>query len=187
MHYIKDMSSRSVKFEISLKELSVKFEGDIQTAERMQNQITGALNSLASAQNKLLVSGQQATTAPTPAVSLGRRRRRTKKTEGIDQSILEADVVAGEGTTGESNVSGDGASETRRVRRSGAGAQTLLERLKAEGFFSTPRSIADMRAELSRKGHTFESRDISPALVRLTKKEVLQREATADGWSYSAR
>lgn len=181
------MASRSVKFEISLKELSVKFEGDIQTAERMHSQITGALNSLASAQNKLLASGQQAPAVPAQEVSIGRRRRRrTKKAEGIDPSVLEAEVV--DGTANEaSNGNGDGSSEPRRVRRSGAGAQALLERLKSEGFFAEPRSIADIRAELSRKGHTFESREISPALVRLTKKEVLQRQSTADGWSYSAR
>jgi hypothetical protein len=186
-----DMASRSVKFEISLKGLSVKFEGDIQTAERMQSQITGALNSLASAQNKLLTSGQPAAAAPAPEVTVGRRRRRrAKKTEGIDPSVLEADVVSGdgEGATSESNNGNGDGSEPRRVRRSGGGAQPLIERMKAEGFFAEPRSIADVRGELSRKGHTFESRDISPALVRLTKKEVLQRQETADGqWSYSAR
>ena len=178
-----DMASRSVKFEISLKELTVKFEGDIQTAERMQTQITGALNTLASAQNKLLTSGQPAATTALPETTVARRRRRrSKKAEGIDPSVLEADVLSGVGATSESNNgNGDRSSEPRRARRSGGGAQPLIESLKSEGFFGERRNIADVRAELSRKGHTFPSRDISPALVRLTKKRVLQRQEAADG------
>jgi hypothetical protein len=189
MHYCIHMASRSVKFEISLKELSVKFEGDIQTAERMHSQITGALNSLASAQNKLLSSGQQATPASPPEVSTSRRRRRrSKKAEGIDQSVFEADVVPADGTPSSEGTNGNGdSSESRRARRSGPGVQTLIQRLKSEGFLLEPRTIADIRGELSRRGHTFESREISPALVRLTKQEDLQRQSTADGWSYSAR
>jgi hypothetical protein len=183
-----DMTSRSVKFEISLKELSVKFEGDIQTAERMQSQITGAINSLAAAQNKLLISGQPATPTPAPEIAVARRRRRrAKKAEGIDPTILEADVVSGDGATAESNDGNGNGSEPRRARRSGEGPQQLIERMHADGFFAAARSIADVRAELSRKGHNFESREISPALVRLTKKEVLQRQSTAEGWSYSTR
>jgi len=182
------MASRSVKFEISLKELTVKFEGDIQTAERMQSQITGALNSLASAQNKLLSSGQPATASPAiETAPARRRRRRTKKAEGIDPSILEADVVSSNGG-GEDSVdnTADGSSRLRRSRRSSGGAQTeLLTRLKSEGFFSERRTIGNIREALSRKGHTFKSNELSPILIALTKQEILQRERGADDqWIY---
>lgn len=183
------MATRSVKFEISLKELTVKFEGDIQTAERMQSQITGAINSLASAQNKMLASGQQAAPTPAPEIIGGRRRRRRgKKVEGIDASVIDADVVSTDGVASDgNNGNGDGSAEPRRARRSGEGPQPLIERLKSDGFFAGPRTISDVRAELSRKGHVFPSRDISPALTRLTKKGFLQRQSTTDGWSYSAQ
>ena len=54
------MTSKSVKFEISLEKLTVKFEGDIQFAEKVQSDITGALNTLASAQQRMIA-------APKPA------------------------------------------------------------------------------------------------------------------------
>lgn len=184
---ITDMASRSVKFEISLKELSVKFEGDIQTAERMHTQITGALNSLASAQNKLLSSGQAATAAPPVEVtSTRRRRRRAKKVEGIDPSILDADVVSGNGAESVGNDdNGNGSAPSRRPRRSGAAQTELLTRLKTEGFFGDRRTIGEIRAALGRKGHTFASNEISPSLVALTKKEVLRREKNPEGqWVY---
>jgi len=179
------MSSRNVKFEISLKELSVKFEGDIQTAERMQSQITGALNSLSSAQNKLLAPGQPATGTPAvDATPARRRRRRSKRIEGIDAAILEADVVSGDGAQGES-TSGDGSGTVARRRRSGAAQTELLTRLKNDGFFSERRTISEIREALSRKGHTFESNEVSPILVSLTKKELLQREKNSEGqWLY---
>ncbi len=184
---IVDMASRSVKFEISLKELTVKFEGDIQTAERMHSQITGAINSLASAQNRLISSSPQATVSPSIEVAPGRRRRRrTRKVEGIDPSILEADVVSGNGTEGESAAgNADSSPLSRRPRRSGGAQTELLTRLKSEGFFSERRTIGDIREALSRKGHTFKSNELSPILIALTKQEILRRERGGDDqWLY---
>ena len=60
-------ASKRIKFSISLKELSVSFEGDVQSAERMQQEITGALHTLASAQNRLLNPGQPASHRALPS------------------------------------------------------------------------------------------------------------------------
>jgi len=178
-----------VKFEISLQGLSVKFEGDIQTAERMQNQITGALNSLTSAQNKLLAPGQSPTVASSvEVVPSRRRRRRSKKVDGIDPSILDANDLVPEGRSEGESSDGDGnRSSARRPPRSGATQTELLARLKSDGFFAERRTIGDIRAALSRKGHSFKSNELSPILVALTKKEVLQCEQNAEGqWIYYA-
>jgi predicted transcriptional regulator len=57
--------------------------------------------------------------------------------------------------------------------------------LKTDGFFSERRTIGEIREALSRKGHSFGSNEISPILVSLTKKELLQREKNAeDQWVY---
>jgi hypothetical protein len=184
------MSSKSVKFEISLKELTVKFEGDIQTAERMQGQITGALNSLASAQNRLLSPGAATnSTAPVVLPTAGRRRRRRSgaASPGIDPSILDATAVVPE--NGDGVIKDDAGDAARRTRRTSGGNQTaLITTLKTENFFSARRTIGDIRGELGRKGHTFKSNDISPALVSLTKSGVLKRDRDpqTDQWVYYA-
>lgn len=179
-------ASKSIKFEISLKELKVTFEGDIQSAERMHGEITGAINSLAAAQSKMLTAGQK----PAPAAVVaepapgGRRRRGRRRASGsgIDPAILvEGGAPAPEGSDDTPEDAGGG------ERRTGDGAQTtLLAELKHDGFFSTKRTLGEVRAALAAKGHTFKSTDISPTVVRLTRQRVLQRERDPgkDQWVY---
>jgi hypothetical protein len=182
------MASKSVKFEISLKELKVSFEGDIQTAERLQGDITGALNTLASAQQRMLPAPPKAAPPAQVVVASGgarrRRRRKALETTGIDPAILD-------GATESTNGNGDGDSETvdrepRRTRRAGAGPRALLDALKQEGFFSQgPKTNANVREALARKGHTLKSNEVNPPLVAMTKEGLLQREKTPDDqWVY---
>src|SRR5687767_10935743 len=130
------MSSKTVKFEINLEKLSVKFEGDVHTAERMQGEVTGALNMLASAQSKLLSAGQPSVTTAAPSIALeprvtSRRRRRRRPTDGIDPSVLDGDFPSnGHGQAAE--AAGDGHASPRR---SAGGVVALLRNLKADGFF----------------------------------------------------
>jgi hypothetical protein len=82
------------------------------------------------------------------------------------------------------DANGDEPAETRR-RRSGAGPSALLTVLKEEGFFAEKRTIADIRAALGKKGHTYKSNEVSPTLVSLTQQQVLKREKNADNqWIY---
>lgn len=157
------MASKTVKFEVELKGLRVKFEGDIQIAERFSGEIASAVNNLASAQQRLLPAAPNAptTSPPLDAGSRrgGRRRRRSVSASGgIDPSIIV------EGTTEEANSSGAPETTEGRRRRSGAGQSALLMSLKQEGFFAEKRTIADIREALAKKGHTFKSSDISPTL-----------------------
>jgi hypothetical protein len=180
------VASKSIKFEISLKELKVTFEGDIQSAERMHGEITGAINSLASAQSRMLSEGHKA--APVVAVDpilVSRRSRRTRRRSapGIDAAILEGEVVApADGSSGDNNGG-------RSARRSGSGQQSdLIKQLKGEGFFGTRRTNGDIRAEMAKKGHSFKSNQINPTLVYLTQNDVLKREkdAASNQWVYFA-
>jgi hypothetical protein len=184
------MSSKTIKFEISIKELKVSFEGDIQTAERMQSQITGAINSLASAQHRLLAPAPQAH-SPAPALVEGsggrkRRRRRASAPIGIDPAIIEGATVS----SNDDGAEGDAPPEAkRRPRRTTNGNQTaLITALKEDGFFAERRTIGAIKEALARKGHTFQSNELSPALVALTKAETLQRDkdAQVNQWVYFA-
>jgi hypothetical protein len=113
-------NSKSVKMSFTLENFSFNFEGDIQIAERMQNQITGALHSIASTGNRLMGPGQpEPTPAPPPVVvveqpSRGRRggkRKSPRTSPGIDATILDGEVVANDETTvtpRSSTATGDG-------------------------------------------------------------------------------
>jgi hypothetical protein len=176
-------SSKSVKFEISITGLKVSFEGDIQTAERIGGQVTGAFNSLVSAQQKLIGSGSTSTATPpvVPAITRRRGRGRRPSSGGIDMSIIE-------GATIRENGNGDDAeSSVARPRRSTAGGQPLILTLKDEGFFTEKRTLGAVRGQLSAKGHNLKNGDISPALVALTRNRTLKREKHANGqWIYFA-
>ena len=182
------MTTKNVKFEISLKELIVKFEGSIDQAKEFQGEVTGALNSLASTQARMLGSvkpvAQPAATASTTRRS-PRRRRSSSSTGGIDPAIVDGlpePTGTGNGDAPVIDVS------PGRIRRNGAGTTTLVLDLKADGMFVTKQKIAAVREALAKKGHTFQSNEISPILVSLTKKGDLKRDKDpTDGrWVYYA-
>ncbi len=171
-----------LKFEISLEKLSVKFEGDIQTAERMQGEITGALNTLASAQNRMLTSGAQSTQTgrPTEESAVPRRRRRRRKpSEGIDTAVLDADILSDNDL-----VEGDAGNGSKRS----SGVLTgLITGLKNERYFTTKRTIGAIRDALSEKGHSYKTSTISPMLIKLTQDQILRREKSPQKqWVYFA-
>jgi hypothetical protein len=183
-------ATKSVKFEISMKELKVSFEGDIQTAERLHGQVTGALTSLASAQGRVLTAGAatpQGAVLSEPSVSNGRRRRRRRSgtPAGIDPSVLQD--AAGAPPNADAAEPAEVAGETpRRPRRNGGSPTSLIMSLSGEGFFASRRSIGDVRGELAKKGHSFASSDISPVLVKLTKDGSLKRDQDSklNQWVY---
>jgi len=176
--------SKSVKFKISLKDLEVTFEGDIQSAERMHGEIAGALNSLASAQKMLTAPPKPAPTTVVIDPAGGRRRSRRRRASGgngVDSAIIEGSETP-EADTGVD----DGG---RPGRRSGAGGQAaVLTQLKDEAFFGSKRTSAEIRDALAAKGHTFKTSELSPSLLSLTKQGVLKREKdpALNQWVYFA-
>jgi hypothetical protein len=176
-------ASKTIKFEISLKELKVTFEGDIQTAGQIGGQVTGAFNSLVSAQQKL-IGGGATPSATQPAVPAATRRRgrgrRAASSGGIDPSIIDGGTIPENG-----NGNGDESTAGTRPRRNTAGGQPLVIGLKDEGFFADKRTLGAIREQLRTKGHILKNSDISPALVALARNGTLKREKHANGqWIY---
>lgn len=176
-------SSKSVKFKIALKELVVEFEGDVQIAERLQGDITSALSTLASAQQRALSPGRQQppNTATTELGTMPTRRRRRKRSggqvDGIDPSIVDGEVEGGAEVS-----SGDG-----EPRRDASGVVSLLNVLKAEGYFAERRTLGHIRGQMATKGHIYRPGDVSPLLVTATRKGILRREKnSANQWVYFA-
>jgi hypothetical protein len=172
------MTNRKIKFKISIKELSVEFEGDTLTAERIQEQVTGAINSLATAPNRLVGSGQEQYTSNIIDVSPARRRRRrrTKAAEnGGEASPAEVEAVIG----GEEGPA-------RKATRRGEGQKQLITAFIATGFFGEPRTVGEIKEQLSKRGHSFKSNELSPSLGRLTREGILQRDKNDKQWVYFA-
>jgi hypothetical protein len=172
------MTNGKVKFKISIKELSVEFEGDIQTAERIQQQVTGAINSLATAPNRLISGGQQQSVTDAIDVSPVRRRRRRRS--------KAADIGGDEGSPIELGAADAGEDvSTRKSNRRGEGQTSLITSLVNGGFFATRKTAGEIRDQLSKKGHSFKSNEISPTLGRLTREGILQRDRNNDNqWVY---
>jgi hypothetical protein len=72
---------------------------------------------------------------------------------------------------------------TRAKRTPGRpGPRTALNDLVGEGFFDSPRRIADIRQHLAHaKAHTYKVSDVSPTLVRMLRDGVLLRNRSDDG------
>jgi hypothetical protein len=179
----KAMATRSVKFEISLEKLTVKFEGDIHVAEQLHGQITGAINNLASAQSRLLAPPSPSQPVAVASDSSARRRKRKRRTnDTIDVSVLDAEQA-----DGVDSGDGDGSTGDVARRRTGSAPTALITILKDEGFFVTKRTLGSVREALAAKGHTLKSGDVTPVLISLTREGVLKRDKNPQKqWIYFA-
>ncbi|MHC5765888.1 MAG: hypothetical protein ACYTXI_09740 [Nostoc sp.] len=179
------MATRKVKFKLSIKEISFEFEGDQATAQDLAGTITQSLTSISDAQNKLLdveaspVQGRELRSAEIPALptQTARKKKRKRNTESIlsNSSSDNGDSLS----TGE-----DGMFKGHRTtQKDSVGSQ--LKALLSEGFFVENHSVDEIRTELGKRGHHFESNSISGELLRLTQKRLFIREKNQKNkWVY---
>jgi len=75
--------------------------------------------------------------------------------------------------------------------RKRVGPKGHVQQLVAEGFFKKQKNIADVKAELARRGHHIPLTSLSGPLQALTQARQLRRERTSkgaagkNGWAYS--
>lgn len=167
-----------IKFKLSVKELSFEFEGDQETGQRFQNSISKTLNSLTETPNQvidveartidnnyLLPSSEQNSTKPK------RKRGKRAKTNNVNSA--------------EENDNGNLGEKVKRTHRpKGQSARDQIIILIQNGFFAEFRTVGEIQDALSKKGHNFDSGEISPTLLRLTKKDYLVRDDSAGKWQY---
>jgi hypothetical protein len=110
------------------------------------------------------------------AAATPRRRRRTSA-----QSA---------GTSAQGGAKSHTPAAPTRPRRSGGrpGPKPALLDLKTKGFFSTKRTISEVRDYLQKKrGHNFTLQDLSPTLLSLVRSGELDRDRNTDGqYEYKA-
>jgi len=167
------MATNKVKFEMTLKELTFKFEGDYEKGAQLQQGISRTLGDFARLQNQASGTDDPQEAKPVTATVLDgktprRRRRRTVSADG------------GEGATDENG------SEGGSRKSSGISARQLLLDLKAQQFFQQPRTNSQVVAELNRRGHThIRDNHLTSPLKRLCTADILRREQNTEGvWTY---
>jgi len=177
------MATRKVKFKLSIKEISFEFEGDQETAQNLAGTINQSLASISDAQNKLLdveaspLPGRELRSAEVPALptQTARRKKRQRRTENTSSN--------GSSQNGDGTSNADSTSKGRRPRKDSVGSQ--LKILLSEGFFAENHAVDEIRAELAKRGHHFESNHISGELLRLTRDGLFVREKNEeDKWVY---
>ena len=163
-----------IKFKLSVKELSFEFEGDQETGQRFQNSISKTLNSLTDTPNHVIdveartISNETKLLSENSSNGSSKRRRKGKK---------PAEIVLDE--------NGNPIKVVRQTRPSGQSCNALVKNLNEENFFSEYRTTNDVREELSKRGHHFESKDVASVLLILTKSKELTRDKNADDiWLY---
>lgn len=152
------------KFKLSLKELNFEFEGDRDTGEKMQKAVNRTLGSLTDAQSQIIdVESKQ--------VDIQKQ---------IAESTSNGDTKSKKKRAKKSNKS----DSAKKSSSSKSPLRPLLIRLVKEDFFSEPRQVSVVREELAKKGHNYESRGISSALLALTRDETIARDNSSGKWEY---
>ena len=70
------------------------------------------------------------------------------------------------------------------ARAAGATCRGLVESLWRDGWFSEPRGLGEVAAELSRRGYNYDATAISHALTDLVRAGVLSRTGTPRTYRY---
>jgi hypothetical protein len=172
------MASNKIKFEMTLKELNFKFEGDYEQGQRIQSGITRALGDIANIQNNAMGAKPPALIDLPPANTPSTRRKRRRKTQ---DGAEEGDPASPQGD-GEL-----GLSEEPTQRRSNSESPTLLlMNLRKTGFFETPKSASQILDHLTTKGHTsIAHSDLTSPLTKLCQRDVLVRnKPDGKSWHY---
>jgi hypothetical protein len=160
------MASNKIKFEMTLKDLSFKFEGDYEQGQRIQTGITRALSDIANIQSNAMGAKPAALIDLQPANVPPSRRKRKRKQDGDAEADSPADG------NGDSESHGGGSQ-----RRSSTEAPTqLLLGLRKAGFFETARTASHILGHLATKGHTgLGHSDLTSPLSKLCQRDVLVR------------
>ena len=75
-------------------------------------------------------------------------------------------------------------SSTRGSKPKHKGPVGLITGLAKEGYFKTRKRLPEIQKKLEEQGHIYAQTSLSPAVLGLTKKQVLRRLKEKKGWAY---
>ena len=106
--------------------------------------------------------------------------------EGTAEEIasIVAQVKSGEHTPQQHTIS---EKKSRRSETSSTSLVGLIQELKGNGFFNTPKKVKDVKNELAQQTHHYPLESISTALIRRVKNGELGRIKEGKIWVYAKR
>ncbi len=174
------MATNKIKFEMTLKELTFKFEGDYEQGQRLQLGINKTLGDLGRLQG-IAAGHEEAKVIEAPPLATPRTsRRRKRKPEAADGKPVDSE-------SGNQEIPQQNNASDRRT--SGVSPTKLLIKLRKNGFFSEPKTSGQLVSELNRSGHTsIKDSDLSAPLLRLCQRNILSRDKPngVKIWMYGA-
>lgn len=174
------MANNKIKFEMTLKELTFKFEGDYEQGQRLQMGVNKTLSDLGRLQSIAAGHEEPKVIEAQPVVPARTSRRRKRKLDSADGAPDNL-----ENNTQE-NPKPNNSSDRRSL---GVSPTQLLTSLRKEGFFSQPKSSSQIVSELNRTGHTaVKDSDLTSPLLRLCTRKILSRDKPNGSkiWMYQA-
>lgn len=168
-----------VKFKFSVKEITFEYEGDHDTGLAVNRAMNHTLGSLVEAQNRVIDVTPEPPMPALPAAPAPTRRKHRGKPKATTngQPAANAQPMAEGSSNGE-----PAAPKSHRQRRPhGASFRDQTYLLIREGYFGPERTATEIHAELSRRGHHFDPKNIASELLWFVQKHYLSRHHNADG------
>jgi hypothetical protein len=72
----------------------------------------------------------------------------------------------------------------RETTARGETCKTVIQKLWREGWFSEPKGLGDVHAEMARRGYHYDRTAVAHALIDLAKENVLTRKGEARRYQY---
>ena len=107
--------------------------------------------------------------------------------EGQAEEIASiiAHVKSGENTPKQQHMTSE--KKSRRSETQSTSLVGLIQKLKENGFFDTPKKVKDVKDELAQQTHHYPLESISTALIRRVKNGELGRIKEGKMWVYVKR
>lgn len=159
------MAKQEIKFKVTLKELSIEFEGSREVGQALQTGLNRSLGSL--------MDMQRAATALPAGLPPPRA------------TLFDAHDASDDTGNGQSAVTPPPAEKPKKQRKgNGSSLTTLLRELKTQNFFNEPRTVEAVRERLKLRGHNHPDKTISSRLLGLTQKNELFRDQDGERFVY---
>jgi hypothetical protein len=171
------MAKQEIKFKVTIKELSIEYEGTREVGQSLQAGINRSLGSLLDTQRAAMAIPAPPPQQPTLFDALGQvepsPNGKTVSSHATGQPAAPTPVPA------------TAAERVKKPRKSpGPSLKGLLRGLIQEGYFKEPRTVDAIREKLKDNGHGATSKALSSRLQEMTQGGELFRQKSGDIYVY---